>query len=133
MHIFSAVALLVSTVQLGSALGINCRGSGNCLGIAGNIDDLIKYADKLKDYQIFTKDKHIVCQKSQLGNGLCAFPQDTFAVTGAQVKKLLRSLKDHHCKKCGSVPVGYPGSNDPTNGILKVNAVGPGLSCNGVC
>ena len=38
-------------------------------------------------------------------------------------RKLMDDLLKHQCSNCGSVPVDYPGSNSPNNGILTFNYV----------
>lgn len=135
MRVTSVTLALASTISLGSALGINCRGSGNCPGIAGSLDELISRADAVDDNRSYQNGQNIVCIESKLNNGLCAFLQGTGGMLGKDIKVLLRDLRNHGCGKCGSIPVFFPsGDNNPdTHGILTVNAVGTTNGCNGVC
>jgi hypothetical protein len=73
-----------------------------------------------------------------LGNaGECAFLQGTASgVSGTQIYALIQQLQGHNCKDCGSVPIGFPQSNDPSSGILTVNFVADIGACesdDGVC
>ncbi|KAF3912463.1 hypothetical protein ABW20_dc0104293 [Dactylellina cionopaga] len=122
MHssLITLVAILASSSTI-SALGINCRGSpasaGNC-----RMNDIIAAATRLDPNRQYNNGDHIVCCSTLAGNGLCAFYQGiSGSRAGSTVLPLLQRLKDHNCQVCGSVPIGFPGSNDPKDGILTVN------------
>lgn len=57
--------------------------------------------------------------------GICAFPQSLKkgSITLGEIRRLMGELLKHSCSTCGSVPVDYPKSNDPGNGILTFNYV----------
>jgi hypothetical protein len=90
----------------------------------------------------FGNGDHIACayttvnegEKSEWGE--CAFLQNMKEGTtlpGSKIQELLPYLVDHGCKSCGSVPIDFPGSNDPANGILTVNYVSNRGGCENVC
>ncbi|KAK4694062.1 hypothetical protein P7C71_g3450, partial [Lecanoromycetidae sp. Uapishka_2] len=54
--------------------------------------------------------------------GICLFPQGT-SLTLGEIRPLTDSILEHGCSTCGSVPKGFPGSNDPSQGILTFNYV----------
>uniref|UniRef100_A0A914YB76 Killer toxin Kp4 domain-containing protein n=1 Tax=Panagrolaimus superbus TaxID=310955 RepID=A0A914YB76_9BILA len=68
-------------------------------------------------------------------DGYCLFLQKTQnGINGDRIKQLVALLMEHGCKGCGSVPINYPGSNDPKNGILTSNYVSnKDNPCNGLC
>lgn len=72
--------------------------------------------------------------QENVAHGYCLFLQDNKTpVKGGQIFDLLNALIDHGCKGCGSVPVDWENSNDPSvNGILTVNYVGA-TGCEGLC
>uniref|UniRef100_A0A914Q8D3 Killer toxin Kp4 domain-containing protein n=1 Tax=Panagrolaimus davidi TaxID=227884 RepID=A0A914Q8D3_9BILA len=90
--------------------------------------------DNNRDYN---SGENIVCYKSGediVASGFCLFLQDTKgSVKGGKIFELLNHLLEHGCKGCGSVPVDFPGSNDPGNGILTMNYVGGTRGCEGLC
>lgn len=116
-------------------LGINCRGSGNCLGIGGSIDDLLGVISNIDPNRWYNDLENIACIETELRNGLCVFMQGTSGAPGSSIGPLVQALKDHGCKKCGSVPLFFPqGDNNPDDhGILTINAVGVGSACDGLC
>jgi hypothetical protein len=131
LAITSAFALTAVEVN---ALGINCRGSGDCSTIVGNINQLISTVGNIQGDRFYNDGEHIACLESELGNGLCVFAQGSGGLPGSSVPPLLQALSDHHCGKCGSVPLFFPqGSNDPSKGILTVNVIGSTGGCNGLC
>lgn len=74
---------------------------------------------------IYPNGQHIACASTGSGTrGVCAFLQGTAAgLKGDEVLILIAYLASHDCDNCGSVPIGYPESNDPSAGILTVNFV----------
>lgn len=128
------IALAVGSTVNAKALGINCRGSGNCPGVAGSLNDLISIVANIQGDRFYNNQENIACIKSQLGTGLCIFAQNSGGLPGSSVLPLLQALSGHGCGKCGSVPLFFPqGSNDPTFGILTVNAVTETGGCDGLC
>lgn len=131
-------ALIHATLAL--ALGINCRGSIIC-GTMGHRD----YVHRLQDIMrngldrscMYPNGQHIACVSVGHGSkGVCAFLQGTSGgLQGENVIVLITYLASHQCDNCGSVPIGYPKSNDPVAGILTVNFVDDTANpCpNGVC
>ncbi|KAK3313374.1 Kp4-domain-containing protein [Apodospora peruviana] len=111
------------------ALGINCRGSSFCgcaLGGAGA-------AERLQSLH-FQNGEHIACTQSAGSSGFWAFLQATNRdVNGAAIRSLINYIVGHNCRTCGSVPIDYPGSNDPKNGILAINYVFNTRCCEGLC
>jgi hypothetical protein len=95
------------------------------------IVNAINGIDMGKTYQ---NGDHIVCAKE---GGECAFLQGTASgVPGSKIKDLIAELKGHNCKDCGSVPIVFPDSNDPSSGILTVNFVSDIGACtadDGIC
>ncbi|EGU86399.1 hypothetical protein FOXB_03083 [Fusarium oxysporum f. sp. conglutinans Fo5176] len=130
MHLGASLIALASAAGLVSA-GINCNGAAGCPSVAGNLDQLINLANGIDDNRWYNSGQKIVCIQTNLGNtGLCAFQQNTGGAPGHSIKSLLRSLRDHGCKKCGSVPLFYPSdNNDSSHGILTVNVVGNTGGC----
>lgn len=49
--------------------------------------------------------------------------------SGSQIKAVAASIGEHGCKVCGSVPLGFPGTNDVKNGELKFNFVRDTRGC----
>lgn len=72
--------------------------------------------------------------RNDLGTGICVFLQGTASgVQGSQIQALFKEIRNHGCKGCGSVPIVFPGSNDPKDGILTVNYVADRGGCDGIC
>ena len=117
------------------SLGINCRGSANC-GFYHHVMPIMSALD-ISEYRTYANGEHIACiaiSKRDTG-GFCAFPQHLKGeqrLGGEDVARLLHDIFTHGCGVCGSVPVGYPASNDPSQGILTVNYVYR-TKCNGIC
>lgn len=146
----ATILLLFSTISPTNALGINCRGSAFCSyfpfgpRVSGNeakvLSDWIQGieaegykppAEGVSANRIYKTGEQIVCyQRSQI----CAFLQNTGdkGASGADVKRLAPLIGDHGCKVCGSVPTGYPGSNDVKDGELTFNYVSK-ICGNGIC
>ncbi|KAK3201159.1 hypothetical protein GRF29_213g1312718 [Pseudopithomyces chartarum] len=127
MHFSTPIigAILAFGAQV-SAKGINCEGSSNCGLITANLQQIVDKAQNVGDYYVFKNGEHIACiQGGGTAQGsLCAFLQGTAGVEGWKVKQLLGFIKDHGCKKCGSVPRDYPNHNDINySGQLTVNWV----------
>jgi len=115
--------------SVASGLGINCRGSALC----SNHNALKLFAgaslriDKNRQYQ---NGEKIMCQSLDMGKGTCLFLQGTNGgLPGSAMSNLILSLIGHECQQCGSVPIGFPGSNDPGNGILTSNFVSDTGGC----
>ena len=124
------------------ALGINCRGSIICdtMGPKGSVNRLFDIMKAGLDTScVYPNGQHIACVSTGRGSkGVCAFLQGTAAgagLTGDSVLVLMAYLSLHDCNNCGSIPIGYPKSNDPVAGILTVNYVESTASpCpNGIC
>lgn len=122
------------------ALGINCRGSLICetMGHRGSVSQLEGImAVGLDKSCTYPNGQHIACAAIGHGSkGVCAFLQGTAAgLKGDQILLLIADLAAHNCDSCGSVPIGYPESNDPSDGILTVNyVVNTANPCpNGIC
>lgn len=113
------------------ALGINCRGSAICSDPRAGKDAsrrLQAYIQNIQGGRVYRNGEHIACvgrgSTISPNGGFCAFLQGTTRnVNGNQIKELIGHIVGHGCKVCGSVPIDFPGSNDPKNGILTVNYV----------
>ena len=119
----STILCLLLTPLLTSALGINCRGSSDCdFATTGAMSEIIKLIDSMSDSTCVTSGEQIACFDAGI-TSICAFTQKTGAtVCGGELKTLIGDLQGHGCGECGSVPLGYPGTNDVSNGELTVNA-----------
>ncbi len=114
-----------------TALGINCRGSffcGDPRGAGQVVSRLQGYINDIQNGRVYTNGEHIACVgRGSLASpnaGFCAFLQGTNrGVNGAAIRSLIGFIAGHNCKICGSVPIDFPGSNDPKDGILTVNYV----------
>ncbi|UPK93019.1 hypothetical protein LCI18_003954 [Fusarium solani-melongenae] len=106
---FESILLPLATVAVGvDALGINCRGSANCVLYGANV----------------SKDMQIACVTRENDAGaICAFFQNTGGWQGQKAKELAHYITEHGCLACGSVPTGFPGSNDVAQGELTFNYV----------
>ncbi|RSL39672.1 hypothetical protein CEP54_016280 [Fusarium duplospermum] len=92
---FEPMLLPLATVAAGvEALGINCRGSANCMLYGANV----------------SKD---------MVNLLNGVDPNRWVLA----KELAHYIAEHGCLACGSVPTGFPGSNDVTQGELTFNYV----------
>ncbi|CAG7997024.1 unnamed protein product [Penicillium salamii] len=126
------------TASTTTALGINCRGSGNC-NTFGNglvaVELASKIIHEIDPNRWYNNGEHIACVGS--GNtwtgsgGFCAFLQNTGGTNGAKLQELAGYIPDHGCKQCGSVPYFFPGDNDVANGELTFNYVSDSCSTGG--
>jgi hypothetical protein len=127
-NILTMVALASTSVQ---GLGINCRGSAACKR-NGALSDLSGFIQNIQLDRIYNNGEHIACRGQNNGilgiidpnGGVCAFLQFTAGgISGNQIKSLTASLVEHGYNACGSVPINFPDSNDPSDGILTFNFV----------
>ena len=109
-------------------LGINCRGSIICTtmghrGYVYHLEDIMRVG--FDTSCVYPNGQHIACVSTgHRSKGVCAFLQGTAAgFKGDDVLYLIAYLAAHNCDNCGSIPIGYPKSNDPGAGILTVNYV----------
>lgn len=145
------IIFLCSFALAVSSLGINCRGSFYCWD-GSNLELIKSYMDGLIDNnRDYNAGEHIVCYTTGVNSfpiysligkqfqedvvpGFCLFLQDTKGpVKGGKIFELVNHLLEHGCKGCGSVPIDFPASNDPGNGILTMNYVGGTRGCHGLC
>ncbi|EFX06550.1 killer toxin, kp4 [Grosmannia clavigera kw1407] len=119
----TAAAGLISST---AALGINCRGSGFCsLGASGNLINLKALVDEISPRnRHYSTGEQIACS-----GDICAFFQKGASGSAEEASALLQKLRNHGCKKCGSVPTGS--GNNVDNGELTVNYVSS--PCSGIC
>ena len=120
---FTAVAGAASLV---SALGINCRGSGLCVGNKGLLGEAQAQLRGMDQNKRFADGQHVTCVQSSVSIGdpsLCIFYQKTNgrSWTVGQTVSFVQALLDHGCGACGSVPTD-PGNN-VNNGMLTANMV----------
>ncbi|KAH7246685.1 killer toxin Kp4/SMK [Fusarium tricinctum] len=119
-----ALLALAATVGLSEALGINCRGSGLCVGNKGAITQMAGQLRAIDSSKTFSEGQHITCVEiDNIGEpSICLFYQQTGSrtFTVAQTQALFQQILDHGCKLCGSVPLD---GGDVKNGELTVNAV----------
>ena len=128
LHRLLLLLFTETLVRLTLALGINCRGSLICAtmsrrGLVNRLEEMMRTGLDLSC--IYPNGQHIACASTGSGTkGVCAFLQGTAAgLRGDDVLSLTTYLASHNCDNCGSVPIGYPKSNDPSAGILTVNFV----------
>ncbi|OAA61557.1 Killer toxin, Kp4 [Cordyceps fumosorosea ARSEF 2679] len=122
---FTTLLASVATAATANALGINCQGSGLCVGnkgLLGQAQGQLRGMDQNKKVR---DGEHAVCVKSSISIGdpsLCIFYQKTGREwTIGQTVQFVQNIIDHGCKACGSVPVD-PGNN-VNNGELTANMV----------
>jgi hypothetical protein len=103
--VFLAVAGLLRTA---AGLGINCRGSSQCIGQGGAMQVINDHICAMDASTEFADGAHIACD----GN-TCAFLQDvgTNSFNAGQLCTLSEFLIVHGCTSCGSIPTGFPASN----------------------
>ena len=110
-------------------LGLNCQGSFWCAKKYRSVFHL--WNDNIPPSRLYVNGEHIACD----GN-ICAFlqyTQDNQHFSGGIIHKLVEFLYAHGCITCGSIPTGYPYSNDPAqDGILTINYVQT-PNCSGPC
>ncbi|KAH7186243.1 killer toxin Kp4/SMK [Fusarium flagelliforme] len=119
-----AILALAATASLSEALGINCRGSGLCVGNKGAITQMAGQLRVIDSSKTFSAGEHITCVEiDNIGDpSICLFYQQTgdLRFTVAETQALFQQILDHGCKLCGSVPLD---GRDVKNGELTVNAV----------
>ena len=141
------------TAYLASALGINCRGSSECL-FAGSylrytnlvqaFIDVLELGSANSDLpggpispkSTYLAGQHIVCIEYRVvGGSICLFLQGnvpTAGVSGSLVIRKLNEIYCHGCEACGSVPLSDGDNNPNTMGELTMNYVWH-AGCNGLC
>lgn len=133
MQLTTAILTTFLMVLTGaSALGINCRGSIECLrqpnDAAPQLTNLLNGIDPARWYN---NGDQIVCISS-----VCACLQYTEkGASGATIQSLAHYIPEHGCKTCGSVPVFFPsGDNSVWDGELTFNyARNPCATIDGFC
>ena len=119
------IASPTTSLDTRGASGINCEGSSDCeFGTQNTLGQLIEVISKTKTDTCVGPGKQIACVDGGITD-FCAFTQKYRHqdICVSDVKILLNHLKEHGCKNCGSVPVGYPRFKDLDGGMLTVNAV----------
>lgn len=106
-------------------LGINCRGGPSCPLYIGYLSDVTNSACNLPSSQQFGPGQHIAKYCNEGNVGIAAFTQKTKnSISAGEACQLLQVLlNDHKCTACGSIPLGYPGTNNVNQGELTVNNV----------
>jgi len=129
MQILSYSLLATFAIASVSSLGINCRGSAGCiLGDSKTLSTIQGFIDNGVDQNFqYSNGQQIACS-----GDYCAFLQNSGGASGSQVISLINDIVNHGCSVCGSVPTGFPGSNDVSQGELTVNFVS-NQDCQGVC
>ncbi|EFQ34120.1 hypothetical protein CGRA01v4_12185 [Colletotrichum graminicola] len=120
------LAVAAAILSPAAALGINCRGSGNCNSdnFQGAASELAALIRSIPDGRWFNNGQQIACfSRWGVGGGICAFYQNTGGWQAKKAKDIVGHLVSHGCKVCGSVPTGFPGSNDVAQGQLTFNYV----------
>jgi len=117
--------MLAANVQ---ALGINCRGSLCCPRSTDFAQQLADMIANLDPSDTFTSGQQMACLDTGSGGlcdgQVCAFLQNTGSTFGvSQLTSLANDIVGHGCSACGSVPVGFPDSNDVSQGELTFNYV----------
>ncbi|KAF3922257.1 hypothetical protein ABW20_dc0103195 [Dactylellina cionopaga] len=133
----------ISDRSLKRPLGINCRGKHYCtFDLINNkhlSSTLMHIIENVPDDRIFGHKELIACARGisyLVGSQgyLCAWfnygsNQDTKywehrseMVSGRHAKILAKDIIMHNCKRCGSVPIEWPDSNDGSQGYLTFNA-----------
>jgi hypothetical protein len=119
-----------------AALGINCRGSFQCVFLTDNpAQSVVGFITGGIDQNTTFNDGELIA----CSGFICAFLQGTGGLDGAAVLALAPQITGrsslsrylfssdstgHGCNQCGSVPIGFPTTNDVANGQLTINAVG---------
>lgn len=86
------------------------------------MSEIVKLIDSMSDSSCVNSGEQIACFDAGI-TSICAFTQNTDArICGGALKTLIGDLQAHGCEECGSVPLGYPGTNDVSNGELTINA-----------
>ena len=113
------LAALALTFAGANALGINCRGSSECL--SQDIDAaklLTNLLNNIDPGRLYNDGEQIVCRYN-----MCAFLQYTFSgASGAKIQSLAHLIPEHGCHTCGSVPIFFnDGDNNVWDGELTFN------------
>ncbi|KFY00156.1 hypothetical protein O988_03493 [Pseudogymnoascus sp. VKM F-3808] len=128
MHFsFSTIAAVALGACRVAALGINCRGSSNCAGGVSAMGDIADAMDQgIADGngdRFYDTGAQMACSRTIVAGWVCAFWQFADAKGTLQDgRNYVRSLQNHNCVNCGSVPLA-PGNPDVTTGTLTVNFV----------
>ncbi|UNI21260.1 hypothetical protein JDV02_007265 [Purpureocillium takamizusanense] len=131
---------LVAAAGGASAEGINCYGR-NTLCRSGDTHNFARKSIGIPERRIYRNGEHIICdQILSIGTGVCVFlqhlpaPKNELGVTGKEIKRLLEALDSYGCDKCGSVPLGFPESNNwELSGELTINYVRYVKGCTNIC
>ncbi|TQV98645.1 hypothetical protein V2A60_007638 [Cordyceps javanica] len=122
---FTTIIATLVVAACASAKGINCQGSGLCVGNKGLLGQAQGQLRGMGQNRKLRDGEHAVCVKSSVSIGdpsLCIFYQNTGREwTVGQTVGFVQNIIDHGCAACGSVPVD-PG-NDVKNGQLTANMV----------
>lgn len=70
MHFIQLSLTVAALMGAASALGINCRGSGNCAGARSNIQGVLSAVESANQGRTYYDGQHIGC-----AGHLCAFYQ----------------------------------------------------------
>jgi hypothetical protein len=120
---------MISLIPAATALGINCRGSHNCLGGASIAQSLTAFISDIDQGRWYENGEHIACDITVVVDSgssnvcTCAFLQNTGGAWGSDILRLAHYISDHGCQACGSVPYFYPSDNDVRHGELTYNYV----------
>ncbi|KAF5001055.1 hypothetical protein FDECE_11070 [Fusarium decemcellulare] len=119
------IAAISTLLALSEAKGINCDGSGLCVGNKGLITQLSGQLRAIDSSETFGEGEHITCADADnIGDpSLCLFYQHVGdrKFTVSQTQTFLKAIIDHGCDLCGSVPVDE--GNDVSKGELTANIV----------
>ncbi|KAJ3539817.1 hypothetical protein NM208_g5331 [Fusarium decemcellulare] len=125
MRVNSLLLPLATVAASVDALGINCRGSLNCNLYGANVaNDMVNLINGIDSNRWYNNGQQIACVTREHDAGaICAYFQNTGGWQGQKAKELAHYITEHGCLDCGSVPTGYPGSNDVAQGELTFNYV----------
>ncbi|KAK4892092.1 hypothetical protein LTR10_011051 [Elasticomyces elasticus] len=154
--ITTIMQMVVATLATSCAAdGINCHGSSACAAFQKNdgsgatytnpnvVVRLVNFIKTVDDNRMYENGQHIAClpglyninDGGEVNGAICAFLQSTTnGMRGNDLKVIAQDLQDHGCRGCGSVPTGYPETNDVNGGMLTFNFVNDNTgNCDGVC
>lgn len=118
MKVQIPLLITLTLAATSSALGINCRGSFQCIFLTDSpLDTVVGFIDQIDESRFYQNGEHIACT-----GFICAFLQNSGGAPGSSIKTLAHNLLDHGCHQCGSVPLFFPQDNDVANGQLTINA-----------
>jgi hypothetical protein len=127
------------------AEGINCKGNARCaeLSLYTQVKNYVDIIDRVDPNRWYNNGEHIACIKADVPTGLyfsdhissCVFLQNSGGAPGHSLPPLIKLLRKHGCKGCGSVPLFAPqGNNNVADGELTVNYVSNTNGCDsGLC